>query len=589
MDVNPWAIGGIALVAGMTFYLGFRGSRPGGGTPDFLVARRFVRSRRNAATISGEYLSVASFLGIAGLILKYGVDSLWYAIGFTAGYLTLLMFVAAPVRRSGAYTLPDFVEARLGHPGMRRLCTAVVALIGTLYLLPQLRGAGLTLAAITPVPPWLGEVLVVGVVLISVFGGGMRSITVVGAFQYWLKLFALMVPAFVLIALFIGDHSVARPLSATGAPVFTSSTTITLPRATDLRVGATVRFRAYGVIDNFPTAGETFWSAGTQHHIAAGATLTFPAGATAPVVVGAPLTNADWLRPESGGISALLGTYSLIVALFLGTMGLPHVLARFYTNPDGHAARRTTLHVLLLLGLFYVFPTILGLLARFYEPELLVTGQTDEAVLLLPMKLLPGLAGHVLGAVIAAGAFAAFLATSSGLLVSIAGLLSTDVLSGRRRDFTWAAVAAGLVALVLAVSLPTTDVAVTVGLAFALAASTFGPVLLLGIWWRGLTWFGAAAGMVVGGGLVLAALVSGIVTGWSPWVITQPALISVPAAFLMAFLGSKVTARHIPSDVNRMLLRLHAPDRLGFIRDRDLARLGAAGERTRFADGRHHR
>ncbi|MET0135897.1 MAG: cation acetate symporter, partial [Kibdelosporangium sp.] len=99
-------MGGIVLVAVVTFYIGFRSSRSASTTQDFLVARRTVRSRRNAAAVSGEYLSAASFLGVAGLVLKDGVDALWFPIGFTAGYLALMLFVAAPLRRSGAYTLP---------------------------------------------------------------------------------------------------------------------------------------------------------------------------------------------------------------------------------------------------------------------------------------------------------------------------------------------------------------------------------------------------------------------------------------------------------------------------------------------------
>ena len=118
-----------------------------------------MRSRRNAAAIAGEYLSAASFLGIAGLVLKDGADALWYPIGFTAGYLALMLFVAAPLRRSGAYTLPDFVEMRLGSSGLRRFSTVFVVFIGILYLVPQLQGAGLTLATILPVPAWAGAVV----------------------------------------------------------------------------------------------------------------------------------------------------------------------------------------------------------------------------------------------------------------------------------------------------------------------------------------------------------------------------------------------------------------------------------------------
>ncbi|MGH3621295.1 MAG: sodium:solute symporter family transporter, partial [Sciscionella sp.] len=284
---------------------------------------------------------------------------------------------------------------------------------------------------------------------------------------------------------------------------------------------------------------------------------------------------------------------SLIFALFAGTMGLPHVLVRFYTNPTGAAARRTTLHALVLLGLFYLFPTILGALSRLYVPELLVTGQTDAAVLLLPTKMLGGTPGQLVVAVIAAGAFAAFLSTSSGLLLSIAGVLSTDVLRGRVRDFRLAALIAGVIPLVLALTLRPADLSTSVGMSFTLAASTFCPVLVLGIWWRRLTWVGATAGMVVGGGLVTVTLVLNVVSGftgnWASALLQQPALITVPTAFLITIGVSKVTQRHVPADIRAIMVRLHSPDRLGFIRDRDVVRFGKLDERSRLIPGRHRK
>jgi Na+(H+)/acetate symporter ActP len=592
VELNPSAIVGIGLIGAVTFYLGFHSSRLANTTPDFLVARRIVRSRRNAAAITGEYLSAASFLGVAGLILKDGVDSLWYSVGFTAGYLALLLFVAAPLRRSGAYTLPDFAEARLGSTALRRMCTGFVVVISVLYLVPQLQGAGLTLATVMPVPPWVGMGVVVLLVTVNAFGGGMRSITVVQAFQYWVKLVAIAVPAFVLIVVFVGGHPVQGSLAADHAPVFTHTTPVDVRVTVQLQVASRVDVQAYGVVNGFRTNGGMVMDPGQDYTVQAHATLVFPAGSPTPTPSGSPLTDAAWLRPQSGGLSALLATYSLMLALFLGTMGLPHVLVRFYTNPNGRAARRTTLHVLLLLGIFYLFPTMLGVLARLYTPELLVTGQTDAAILLLPGKILPGVGGEVLGAVIVAGAFAAFLSTSSGLLVSIAGVVSTEAFPGRVRDFRWATVYAAVVPLVLAIALPETDISLSVGLSFALAASTFCPVLVVGIWWRRLTWVGAAAGMLVGGGLVLTALVLNIISeytgAWAPWPVTQPALITVPAAFAAVFLGSLCTPRRIPDDVSRILLRMHAPDPLGFIRDRDVARFGS-GAPARRSDGRHHR
>ena len=132
-----------------TVAVGALGLRRAHRTSDFYVASRAVSPRWNAAAISGEYLSAASYLGIAGLILAYGVDMLWYPVGYTAGYLVLLALVAAPLRRSGAYTLPDFAEIRFGSLQVRRIASLLVVLIGWLYLLPQLQGAGLTLSTQT--------------------------------------------------------------------------------------------------------------------------------------------------------------------------------------------------------------------------------------------------------------------------------------------------------------------------------------------------------------------------------------------------------------------------------------------------------
>jgi Na+(H+)/acetate symporter ActP len=590
--LNVWALVSMVLVAAMTFYLGQRSSRFANTTHDFLLARRTVRSRRNAAAISGEYLSAASFLGVAGIVLKEGADALWYPIGFTAGYLALMLFVAAPLRRSGAYTLPDFLEARLGSQRLRRVSTWFVISIGVLYMVPQLQGAGLTIATLMPsAPAWVGAAVVTVIVAANVVGGGMRAITVVQAFQYWLKLFAIAVPAFVLSAVFItgGAGPSAGSLGSPGAPVFPEETTVSVETGVSLEVRSETPVWVPAESSN-----QMVWLPGYEYDLDEGASVRFPAGAPVPVVAGATADNSSWLRPSSSGPEGLLSTYSLIFATFLGTMGLPHVLVRFYTNPDGKAARRTTVHVLLLLGLFYLFPIILGALSRMYVPTLLMTDQTDAAVLLLPSAILPGIGGHVLGAITAAGAFAAFLATSSGLLVSVAGVVSTDVLRrGRVRDFRVAALLVALVALGFAVGLRPSDLSLSVGMSFALAASTFCPLLVLGIWWRKLTWAGAMAGICVGGGLVIAALVfnviSGYTTGWSPWFLEQPALFTVPAAFLVTILVSLGTARSRPDDLNAVMLQLHAPDPLGFMRDRAIARFGKAEERVRMGKGRHRK
>ncbi|QLQ38473.1 cation acetate symporter [Micromonospora robiginosa] len=542
---NGYVVPAIVAVTLVTVGIGFYGLRLARTTSDFLVASRAVSPTWNAAAIGGEYLSAASFLGVAGLILKYGVDVLWYPVGFAAGYLALLLFVAAPLRRSGAFTLPDFCEVRLGSRRLRTLATVFVIFIGWLYLVPQLQGAGLTLATLTGSPYPVGALLVAVVVTANVALGGMRAITFVQAFQYWLKLTALAVPAIFLALQWQAD---ARPaVTPPDGPAFRTATTVV------------VEHRATLTLPD-----------GDVREVRPGDRLDFAAGDPVPEVSGAAIAATDWLLPDTAGDDdrSLFATYSLILATFLGTMGLPHVLVRFYTNPDGAAARRTTLVVLALVGVFYLLPTIYGVLGRIYTPQLLVTGQTDAVVVLLPGAALgDGVTGRLLAALVAAGAFAAFLSTSSGLLTSVAGVISTDVLGrGSVRGFRLATVIAGAVPAVLALNVSGLDVSQVVGLAFAVAASSFCPLLVLGIWWRGLTDLGAAAGVLVGGGAAIGAVLLTVLgpplSGWPATLTTQPAAWTVPLAFTVMVVVSMASRRRLPRDVGTTMLRLHTPESL---------------------------
>uniref|UniRef100_UPI00406BB922 sodium:solute symporter family transporter n=1 Tax=Pseudonocardia pini TaxID=2758030 RepID=UPI00406BB922 len=221
------ALTAILLVAVASTAIGAVGHRAR-RTSDFLVASRRVGPLANGGAISGEYLSAASFLGVAGLVLRDGVDALWYPVGYTAGYLSLLLFVAAPLRRSGAYTVPDFAELRLRSRGLRTLCSVFVLVIGWLYLLPQLQGAGLTVTIVTGLPSWVGSLAAGVIVVATVAFGGMRSVTFVQAFQYWLKLTALALPAIVAVIFFFGSgHHFDRP----APPQFAADTTV------DVRTG----------------------------------------------------------------------------------------------------------------------------------------------------------------------------------------------------------------------------------------------------------------------------------------------------------------------------------------------------------------
>ncbi|AKJ09256.1 sodium:solute symporter [Streptomyces incarnatus] len=564
---QTYGIVGVTAVILATVLVGALGLRVSRTTSDFYVASRTVAPRLNAFAVSGEYLSAASFLGVAGLVLAQGVDMLWFPIGYTAGFLVLLAFVAAPLRRSGAYTLPDFAEARLESRAVRRVAGVLVVGIGWLYLLPQLRGAGLTLRLLTGAPGWLGGLVVAAVVTAAVAAGGMRSVTFVQAFQYWLKLTALLVPVVFLLLAWRGDDAPAPAWD--DRPVFHRSTEVRVDTPLTLTVREPVRVTATGSVDGRTLHGSSLRLGEGRHRIGARTALGFPAGARVPLPDPAAgrAAPSSWARPLSADRAqhGLYATYGLILATFLGTMGLPHVVVRFYTNPDGRAARRTTVSVLALLGAFYLLIPLYGMLGRLYAPDLLLTGDTDAAVLVLPQRLIGGAAGDLLGALVAGGACAAFLSTASGLTMSVAGVLAQDVLPtlGVRhfRLATLPAIAVPTAAAAVVSDLPVAD---AVGLAFAVSASSFCPLLVLGIWWRGLTPPGAIAGLVLGGGSALTAVTATIAggarSGWLHTLLAWPAVWSVPVGFTAMILTSLATRGRVPPGTAATMARLHLPE-----------------------------
>jgi cation/acetate symporter len=589
-------------------------------TSDFLVAARAVRPTANAAAISGEYLSAASFLGIAGLVMKFGYDVLWYPVGYAAGYLVLLIFIAGPLRRFGAYTIPDFAEGRFNSPAFRRLAVGLVIVVGLFYALPQMKAAGITLASAAGVPYAVGVWVTAVVVVTIVVAGGMRGVTMVQALQFTVKLFAISVPAFALLIQFgtpgglfaalAGREAAAPPravvvhAAAGDEWQVTRAITVHLDEPTPVRLlpGA----RPPAVYEGAPQAPAPAGD-GTEVTLAADATLpagrvrweraaavTLPAGQ--PVPFGAqtpPSSTSSWLRPfgplAGGSGQPLLFTYSLIVAILCGTMGLPHILVRFYTNRNARSARRTAWLVLALVGLFYVWPPLYGVIGRLRAPEIYTGDLTDSVVLLLPRMVGPRLVGDALAAITAAGAFAAFAATLSGLLISLAGALGHDIYGrwlrpeasgpARSRAFRASALVAGLAAALLGLLVENFDINVLVGWAFAIAASSFFPLLVLGIWWRGLTTAGAALGTAVGGVAATLAIVTTMLAAASPdltgvlirhpalaVVLAQPAIVTIPLACAV-MVGVSLLRPGPPAGVAAKMLQLHIPDRLGLRRD----------------------
>ncbi len=286
--MREYAIAAIILVFAATMLVSLFGVRVVRSTSDFYVASRRVSPRMNASALVSEYISAASFLGVAGLIVAEGTYGLWFPLGYTVSCLTMLLFMTGPLRRSGAYTVPDFVSLRFSSSRLRVATVIIVVLTGWMYIVPQLHGAALALTTTTGLPAWTGPAAVILVVLATVLPGGMRSVTIAQAIQYWIKLCALLIP---LIFILLQTNTLGGP-------------------------------------------GLPGWDASVWHD-------------------GTGTSPADFYR-----------IVSLLLALMLGTIGLPHVLVRFYTNPDGDAARRTTFLLLGLLSGFYILPVALGVISR---------------------------------------------------------------------------------------------------------------------------------------------------------------------------------------------------------------------------------
>ncbi len=592
--VDPWIVSLSALTVLVTVGMGFWAAGRAKSASDFFVAGRGVSVGWNASAISGEYLSAASFMGVAGMVMSSGYDALWYPVCYACGYLCLLLFIAGPLRRFGAYTIPDFAEGRYDSPLFRKIAVVFVLFIGFFYTMPQMKGAGTTLAyvfqevdfrgtflellaphgadgsALKGFPYWAGVVVVGAVITLNVALGGMKGITLVQAFQYWAKMFAISVPVFVLMAVqgHYGQHLQANQLQN--------------PPAQSISVEAQHSAEMAAALKRAPLSAKA----------PADSTWLNPFGPLTSKAAKAAKLGAEESKPY-----ALLYTYSLIIALVCGTAGLPHILVRFYTNPDGAAAKRTTMWVMILIGIFYVFPPVFGVMGRNLLPALYEGSGakgTDKIVLELPKVLDAAIGnsgsipwGSILSGMTCAGAFAAFMSTFSGLLVSMTGALAHDVYGRilrpqssaqeRMQMFKWCAVLLGGVSTLLGCFVEQLQINFMVGQAFAIAAASYFPLLFMSVWWRGMTMTGAATGMLTGGvcALLTVALTNFSDLKWLPlgdfWVAhpllrilcEQPAIWCVPMAIGLMVVVSKLTSATVPTDIRMKMLVLHAPEALG--------------------------
>jgi cation/acetate symporter len=533
-----------AVIATLVSIVAWRHTRA--TTVDFFLAGRRTGMITNAGAICGDYLSAASFLGVAAAVYASGLDGVWYATGFAAGFVPVLLFVAAPLRRLGSVSLPDFLAVRFDSDHVRLAAVVAVELVILSYLVPQAVGSGVTwellvgegIAGLSPYATGIAvsTVAVSGIVVI----GGMRGTTWNQALQFG---FLLAVVIWLAALLWAGGFNYPRAVEqASAAPL-----------------QAVVGDELVEVVNRLDGGAARFGEPGARY---------------GPV-----------------------GQLALLVTLVLGTAGLPHVMNRYFTAASGRAARTTTVWVLGLAGTFYALAVMLGSATRILvaeradEPWLAVL--TVDGVLRVPEHALLVL-GRLLAdtpgmAIVAVAAFAAMVSTIGGLLLAASASFGHDVVArilrpgGGPREPVHAGRAAVLVASVLAAFLALavepsrllatfpSVIATMVTWAFALAGSALTPVVMLGIWWPRATARGAVAGVWAGSAIAVGALVTGLVTGADPSdgvgaVLLAPTMLAAPVSALTIVVVSWVDPH--PGVTPAVWTRMH-----GTAADRQLERL----------------
>lgn len=513
----------LLIVLGVSFLTRPRHS----STVDFYLAGQRVGVLTNSWAICGDYLSAASFLGVAAAVYVSGLDGAWYAVGFAAGFVPVLLLVAAPLRRYGEFSLADFLGRRMDSDRVRLVSVGVVQLVILCYLVPQSVGGGITWEllvgrGILGLSPYsTGVLLSTAVIAVVVAFGGMRGTTWNQAVQ-----FLLLFGALVWLAVMVTSDG--------------------------FQYGEAVERLSRETLAN------------PEH-----------AGSGAPGDGGWRLTEeTNHIHPEQpavfgepGARYGHLGQVALVVTLGLGTAGLPHVMNRYFTSPTGKAARTTTVWVLVLVGAFYAMAVMLGAAARDIIPGAVadhpwLADLTVDGVLRVPEHALPVL-GRIYGdegglGLVAAAALIAAMSTVAGLLLASAATWGHDVYErhinpqATQRQAVWAGrittlVAAGFAAGTAMVLRPEAFtpampslVATMVTWAFAVAGSALTPVVVLAIWWRRTTAAGVLAGLITGTVLSVAMFLSASFMEASSLreLLAGPTLVAAPAALLVVVLVS---------------------------------------------------
>jgi cation/acetate symporter len=500
-----------AFVA-ITLFITFRASRTNKSAADYYAAGRNISGTQNGLAIAGDYLSAASFLGIAGAIAVYGYDGFLYSIGFLVAWLVALLLVAELMRNTARYTMADVLAFRMRQRPVRMAAAISTLAVSLFYLLAQMAGAGGLVTLLLGVSGEAAQAVVVTIVgalmIFYVLVGGMRGTTYVQI----IKASLLIIGAFVMTLWVLGKYGFN--LSALLGGAAESSAAASTPR--------------------------DVLAPGAQY------------GATS-------ISKLDFV--------------SLGLALVLGTAGLPHVLMRFYTVPTAKDARRSVVWAIWLIGIFYLFSLVIGYGAGALvgaDRILAAPGAVNAAAPLLAFEL----GGTVLLGIIAGVAFATILAVVAGLTITASASFAHDVyasvikkgqVSGngevhvaRITAVVIGAISIGLGILALQAGL---NIAFLVALAFAVAASANLPTILYTLFWKKFTTQGALwsiyGGLIICIGLIIfSPVVSGApvnpVTGVSPslfqppvdfhWFpLNNPGLISIPASFFLGWLGTKLS------------------------------------------------
>ena len=485
-----------------TLFIVIRVSRRNTTATEFFTAGRAFSGPQNGIAIGGDYLSAASFLGIAGAIAIYGYDGFLYSIGFLVAWLVALLLVAELLRNTGKFTMADVLSFRLKQKPVRLAAAASTMTVSLFYLLAQMAGAGGLVALLLDIHGRLAQSVVIAVVgvlmIVYVLVGGMAGTT-------WVQI-------------------IKAVLLVTGAAVMT------------VMVLAKFGF-------NF---SDILGSAQTMMHQAAGKGLA----------------DRDVLAPGAqygGSVTSKINLLSLGLALVLGTAGLPHVLMRFYTVPTAKEARRSVVWAIGIIGAFYLFTLVLGYgAAAIVGPDriLKAPGGQNSAAPLLALEL----GGVVLLGIISAVAFATILAVVAGLTITASASFAHDVYASVMKGHQVTereqvqvsritAVVLGVAAIGLGILANGQNVAFLVALAFAVAASANLPTIIYSLYWRRFNTRGALWSMY--GGLiscivliVMSPAVSGTKTAMIPgadfaWFpLSNPGIVSIPLAFVLGVVGT---------------------------------------------------